>query len=132
MRTQGFNLLELLIVMALMALLMTIAYPNYQDCLHKARYQNAKVELSHLQAAMALYYSQHGSYLGASLPDLGFKSPITGYHVALRKIETEHYLIQAEAIGPQASDRYKNLTMTEGGFQAAEASRSPLPPAGEG
>ncbi|AHE99488.1 type IV pilin protein [Thioalkalivibrio paradoxus] len=101
---RGFSLVELLVVIAVLALLAAIAWPSYRDTVLKAQRADARAAL--LQAAHRLErcHTLNGSYLhpDCAIPDT---SPDGHY----RLIEPEPraalaYRLRAVPIGPQAAD----------------------------
>lgn len=62
MRKQGFSLIELMIVVAIMALLATLAIPNFMRFLAKAKRAEAYMNLHAIYAAEKAYYAEHNSY----------------------------------------------------------------------
>lgn len=60
--TIGFSLIECLFVIAIMAILIGFAYPNYQNYLSKARRMDGMSALLDLSAKMEHFYSKHMSY----------------------------------------------------------------------
>ncbi|MES2141834.1 MAG: type IV pilin protein [Pseudomonadota bacterium] len=68
----GFSLFELLIVLTIMGILATIAYPIYTQALIKTRRTEAKVALINLANRMEIYYLENNnSYANANLASLG-------------------------------------------------------------
>lgn len=59
---QGFTLTELLIVVALIAILGVVALPAYNDQIQKARRNVGKNELLDLAARQERFYSENGYY----------------------------------------------------------------------
>ncbi|MGB1950274.1 MAG: type IV pilin protein [Marinobacter sp.] len=59
MRTQqGFTLIELMIVVAIVGILAAIAYPSYRDSVMKTQRTDAMTSLSRLAAAQERYYTR--------------------------------------------------------------------------
>lgn len=58
----GFTLIELMIVVAIVGVLAGIAYPNYQDSLVKSRRADAKSALLELSTWMERLYTATGCY----------------------------------------------------------------------
>jgi type IV pilus assembly protein PilA len=58
----GFSLIELMVVIAIMALLAMIAVPNFNRFLAKAKRAEAYMNLSSLYAAEKAYFAEHGTY----------------------------------------------------------------------
>lgn len=69
---KGFTLIEILIVFTLMALLASIAIPNYQRSVVKAREATLKEDLFQMRDAIDQYYADMGSY-PSDLTDLTTK-----------------------------------------------------------
>lgn len=65
----GFTLIELLVVMALIAILLTLAFPKYFTSVEKARESVLKQDLKTFRDAIDQFYSDRGSY-PANLDDL--------------------------------------------------------------
>ncbi len=60
--SQGFTLIELMIAVAIVAVLASIAYPAYQDSVRKGRRAEAFTALSTLQQAQERWRSNNASY----------------------------------------------------------------------
>lgn len=58
----GFTLIEMLIVMAILALLLTIALPRYFGALEKSRETTLKQNLKVLRVTLDKFYSDKGRY----------------------------------------------------------------------
>jgi prepilin-type N-terminal cleavage/methylation domain-containing protein len=70
-RSQGFTLIELMIVVAIVAILTTIAYPNYRDYVIRGQLVDATQALAALRANMERYYQDNRTYAAAP----GFPNP---------------------------------------------------------
>lgn len=68
-KREGFSLLELLIVMAVLALLTMLVAGNYVTSLKKGRDAQRKADLQSIQKALELYYEDNKSYPINSLPN---------------------------------------------------------------
>jgi type IV pilus assembly protein PilE len=60
---RGFTLLELMIVVAVVGILASIAYPAYQDSVLKGRRAEARTALLELMQQQERYMTQRGTYL---------------------------------------------------------------------
>jgi type IV pilus assembly protein PilE len=61
--SQGFSLIELLIVLALVLVLSAAAYPAYTEFAIRARRTEAQAALYLLMQQQERYYSRHGRYI---------------------------------------------------------------------
>jgi type IV pilus assembly protein PilE len=70
-KTAGFTLMEMIIVMAIIAILVAVGVPSYQSYIKDSRRVSAQSELNTIAAALERYYfSNNSSYLGFDLPAL--------------------------------------------------------------
>jgi general secretion pathway protein G len=67
--SQGFTLIELMIVMAIMGILITIAAPNLKKSIVRARESVLREDLFQIRDAIDQYYADNGKY-PAALNDL--------------------------------------------------------------
>jgi len=58
----GFTLLELLVVLVIVAILGTIAYPSYIDSVRKSKRADARTQLMEASQYMQRYYSQNDRF----------------------------------------------------------------------
>ncbi|RZM02652.1 MAG: type IV pilin protein, partial [Variovorax sp.] len=62
-RQAGFTLIELMIVVAIVGILATIAYPSYRESVLKGRRAEARTALLELMQQQERYMTQRGAYL---------------------------------------------------------------------
>ncbi|MDH4053630.1 MAG: type IV pilin protein [Rubrivivax sp.] len=107
-RWRGFTLVELLIGVALAALLATFAWPMMQGQLTQARRADATAALHVVQLAQERHLAQYGLY-AQNLVELGRpdRSPEGLYRIELQPAGADTYLAVARPApgGPQAADR---------------------------
>lgn len=118
----GFTLIELMITVAIIAIIAAMAYPSYQEQVRETRRANAQADLLELSSYMERYYTERFSYAGAALP---FNtSPKQGgstfYDLSFSADPgTNSYTIQADPTGAQSNDRCGMLTINEVGQRNA-------------
>lgn len=69
-RQTGFSLIEMMIVIAIILIIVSIAIPNFHKAQITAHQMAAMRTIAALQTAEAQYYTQYGEYAG-SLAELG-------------------------------------------------------------
>lgn len=70
-QNQGFSLVELMVVVAIIGILATVAVPNFMKFQAKAKQTNAKVELSSIFTAEKAFYTEYSTY-HTILPYIGY------------------------------------------------------------
>ncbi len=119
-RVLGFTLIELMIVVAVVAVLTAIAYPSYQDALRKSRRAQAKADLIEYAALAERFRTVNNTYVGFTLQST--VSPREAGAVARYNLTpagaftvANSFTITATAVGDQANDRCGNLTLSNTG-----------------
>jgi type IV pilus assembly protein PilA len=81
-KQQGFTLIELMIVVAIIAILAAIALPAYQDYVARSQVSEAMTLSSGIKTAAAEYYADRGTFSGTHA-ELGIApaGSITGKYV---------------------------------------------------
>ncbi len=64
--SRGFTLIEVLVVIAIIAVLMGLLFPAYQGVMERAKKVQAKNDLTQIVTAVNAYYTEYGKY---PLPD---------------------------------------------------------------
>jgi type IV pilus assembly protein PilE len=114
----GFTLIELMIVVAVVAILASIAVPSYQEQVRKSRRAQAKSDMVEYAQMAERYFTVNNTYVDFTLPTT--QSPREGttarYVLALDPAPTAStFTITATPQGGQASDRCANLSVTNTG-----------------
>ncbi len=68
---QGFTLVETMVAIAIMGIVITIAYGQYADYIERTKVAIAKADIVTMQTEMVRYQSNHEGRLPASLAEIG-------------------------------------------------------------
>lgn len=122
-RQSGFTLVELMIVVAIIAILALFAIPGYQDSVRKSRRDDARVALLETAQRLERCYTQFGTYDDDDCDiDSPFASPEGYYSVTLVRDATT-FTLTAAPQGPQAEDtRCGSLAVDQAGTHSATGS----------
>jgi type IV pilus assembly protein PilE len=117
LRPRGFSLIELMVVLVVVSVLASIAYPAFAQVMRKARRGDAIVMLMNVQQAQERWRANSSRY--GSLEEIGVPATTAdgGYRLSISTNDTLGYVALAEALGRQASDatcRFLELTFSGG------------------
>ncbi|MEH6415458.1 type IV pilin protein [Pseudomonas sp. CGJS7] len=88
-KNRGFTLIELMVTVGIVAILVGIAVPTYQDSVRKSRRGQAKADLLEAAQAMERYYTVNNKYDGkASVADYA------GFDQSPRKPAAKFYALE--------------------------------------
>lgn len=130
-RRKGFTLVELLVVVAVLVILTTVAYPLYTQQVLKSRRTEARVALTEIALAEQRYFTVNGSYgtaaeLGTAYTDAlakmsdGDNNGIPDYYAVALVSDASSFSATATAIGQQLKDTgCTSLTLDQLGVQSA-------------
>ena len=128
-RQQGFSLMELMIVVAIIGFLAAFAYPSYQEQMRKTRRADCSGALASFASTMERYYSVNNTYAGAGAAggDTGTPTifpascPVDGgaatYNLTIQAADASTFEVRAAPTGVQANDKCGTLTLTNTGLK---------------
>ena len=116
-QTKGFTLIELMIVVAIVAILAAIAIPTYQEQVRKGRRADAARAVGQLQLDMERWRGENPSYADCGAPGCGSGTyPVEPtsdfYTIDIAAAAANSYSITATPAGVQDGDRCGALTAT--------------------
>lgn len=135
---RGFTLIELMIAVAILAIIVSIALPSYRNYILKAHRTAAKTTLVELQARQEGHYVDRRRY-ATTLTSLGYPAnpswisaagePDTEqtdrsiYRIVLSEVTPNGYRLDAIPVGAQADDeRCGSLSLIASGRKQASGS----------
>lgn len=102
---QGITLIELMIGLAIIGILASIAYPSYLQFLLKSRRTDALTALMQAQMSLERCYRQNFAYNHCEMmPNFPQTSPLGFYRITLSQLDASSYTLTAIPIGSQAKD----------------------------
>jgi type IV pilus assembly protein PilE len=105
----GFTLIELLAALAILGILITIAFPSYHDMVRKSRRTDATMELFRIQLEQERYRATHQHY-AEGLTALGWPteevdSPAGHYRITLEAVVDPMTAFRARATPRTGTDQ---------------------------
>lgn len=116
-----------MVVVAIVAILVAIAYPNYTKSVRRSNRSDARAALMQAAQNLERYFTQNNTYLGATIaaaPSTDIWSTTTStagyYTLAFSVVPTATtYTLRATAVGTQARDTTcAQLTLTQQGVRS--------------
>lgn len=128
-RQNGFTLIELVIAVAIIGILASIAYPSYQEYVTRSRRVDAQAALLGFANAMERHHTRTGSYLGAGTTNnnntgaplasiFASQSPLDSgtkhYNLTIQSATSSSFTLRATPIagGVQTKDGYLEIEHT--------------------
>jgi type IV pilus assembly protein PilE len=119
---RGFTLIELMITIAIIAILMSVALPSYRESVQRGDRASARAVLLEAQQYMERFYAVNDAYnqdkagVAVALPARLQTAPVEApkYNIAISASAANSYTLTAT---PIAADKCGNLTLTNAGVK---------------
>ncbi len=131
-KDNGFTLIELMIVVAILGIVVAFGYPAYRDQVIKSRRAEGMGELLELADRMERYYSDQGSYAGVCAAEIfgGSCADDSGKHttekgnykLSITAQDAVSFAIEADPQSKQAADKCGKFTLTSLGAKGVSKS----------
>jgi len=117
-KVPGFTLVELMIVIAVVAVLVSLALPNYQQSIRKGRRADAQTDLIEFAGQAERVFTQTNSYATAALP------ATTDYYTFSFSVDPTAtvYTIQAAPKSGQDQDGCGTMRLNQAGLRTKTGS----------
>ena len=117
---KGFTIIELMIVLAIVAILVALALPSFQDVIRKSRRSDAMNAILDIHLSQERWRANNTTY--GTLANLGLDddadgkmpSPDGHYDLTIGDVTFSTYTIIADALGDQAKDSCGDFTLKMG------------------
>ena len=87
MKKYGFTLIELMIVVAVIAVLVAVSYPSYQEYVRKTKRIDAQSEMIEIARKLSNFKATNYSYRGGNLASLNISTYLPSTGQALYSLE---------------------------------------------
>lgn len=100
----GFTLIELMVVVVVIGILASVAYPSYSDYVVRGRLSEPRAKLSEMRTRLEQYYQDRRTYLGACAAGTVAPLPSDGqfFQYTCPTLLADSYVVRAEGIASQA------------------------------
>lgn len=127
--SDGFTLIEVMIVVAIIAILTTIGIPAYQDHIRRSERATAQAKMLEIAGLLEENYLQRGQYVGAFIIAINADTSLSRspspaeakYNLAVSPTSSSQtYTITATPKGAQSGDRCGTMTLNNANQKTAQ------------
>jgi len=120
----GFTLVELMIVVAIIAIIASIAYPNYREHVIKTRRVAATACLMELSQAVERHYTTRLTYAGATLPASACRTETQAHYGYALNVDGNGHVVTAAPTAAQTDSKCGTLTINQTGTRTKTGTAS--------
>jgi type IV pilus assembly protein PilE len=114
-KLKGFTLIEVMIVVAIVAILSAIAIPSYTEYIQRSRITDATSALSSMRLKMEQFFQDNRTYAGACAPGTVATLPGTTSNFSFGcTLAANNYAVTATGVGAMAAFGYR-ITVSNAG-----------------